>query len=224
MTLEDDKKQNADTQTAAESKTQEKAQGQEEQKQEQNNNAKKDEGEKVNKSVAQKGENGEIIFKNQDELDGFIARKYAQGAEKAEKSKAEVQEPQIQEQAQGQENQKQDEQTTQQEQGQAVPQDYLSTKVALAMAKAGVNAEKVERAARLVDTEKILENGAINDKKLEEEINAVISEFPELKVAKEEEKEEKGFKFGSTQTDDEKVKETKKSVPTKKWNRFNQTI
>ncbi len=214
MTLEDDKKQNADTQTAAESKTQEKAQGQEEQKQEQNNNAKKDEGEKVNKSVAQKGENGEIIFKNQDELDGFIRRKYAQGAEKAEKSKTEKQEPQTQEQ-------KQEEKTTQQEQGQAVPQDYLSTKVALAMAKAGVNAEKVERAARLVDTEKILENGVINDTKLEEEINAVISEFPELKVAKEEEKEEKGFKFGSTQTDDEKAKESK-PIPSKKWNKFNQ--
>jgi len=112
----------------------------------------------------------------------FIRRKYAQGAEKAEKSKTEKQEPQTQEQ-------KQEEKTTQQEQGQAVPQDYLSTKVALAMAKAGVNAEKVERAARLVDTEKILENGVINDTKLEEEINAVISEFPELKVAKEEEKE-----------------------------------
>ncbi len=212
--MEDDKtNQNADTQTAAENKAQDQ---EKEQKQEQSNTAKKDEGEKVNKSVAQKGENGEIIFKNQDELDGFIARKYAQGAEKAEKSKTEKQEPQTQE--------KQEEQTTQQEQGQAVPQDYLSTKVALAMAKAGVNAEKVERAARLVDTEKILENGAINDKKLEEEINAVISEFPELKVAKEEEKEEKGFKFGSTQTDDEKEKETRKSVPTKKWNRFNQTI
>ena len=50
--MEDEKKeQNADTQTATENK----AQANQEQ-------------------IAQKGEDGSIVFKNQDELDGFIRR------------------------------------------------------------------------------------------------------------------------------------------------------
>ena len=97
----------------------------------------------------------------------------------------------------------------------------LRRKVALAMAKAGVNAEKVERASRLVDINKIQENGSINDKSLEDEINAVIAEFPELKNAKEEEKEEKGFKFGATEGTSNSNQTQKRPVATKRWNRFN---
>lgn len=200
--MEDEKNQTVDTQTTAEGNVQK----------EQKKAETKNEGEKAKKQVAQKGENGEIVFKNQDELDGFIRRMYAKGAEKAgngETSK-QVQETQKEEQ----------EDTKQQEQGQVVPEDYLSTKIALAMAKAGVNAERVERAARLVDTTKILENGVISDKKLEDEINAVVAEFPELKNTKEEEKEEKGFKFGATQSDEKGAKQ-EKSIPKKRWNRFN---
>ncbi len=64
--MEDEKKeQNADTQTATENK----AQANQEQKAENKN-----EGEKTKKQVAQKGEDGSIVFKNQDELDGFIRR------------------------------------------------------------------------------------------------------------------------------------------------------
>ena len=68
---------------------------------------------------------------------------------------------------------------------------------------------------------KVLENGALDTKKLEDEINAVISEFPELKIAKEEEKEEKGFKFGATQSNSDENQKNKKPVATKRWNRFN---
>ena len=201
--MEDEKKQNVDTQTTSEEKDQE--------KKEQKKSESKSEGEKTKKQVAQKGENGEIVFKNQDELDGFIARMYAKGAEKAENGETSKQ---------VQETQEKQEEKEQQEQEQVVPEDYLSTKIALAMAKAGVNAERVERAARLVDTTKILENGVISDKKLEEEINAVVAEFPELKNTKEEEKEEKGFKFGATQSN-EKSEKQEKSIPKKRWNRFN---
>ena len=195
--------QNADTQTAT---------GNNVQKQEQKQTENKNEGEKTKKQIAQKGENGEIVFKNQDELDGFIRRMYAKGAEKAEQSETSKQ-------VQDTQN-KQDDQT-QKEQGQTVPQDYLSTKVALAMAKAGVNAEKVERASRLVDINKVLENGVINDKNLEDEIKAVIAEFPELKNAKEEEKQEKGFKFGATEGTSNANQTQKRPVATKRWNRFN---
>ena len=172
----------------------------------------KNEGDKTKKQVAQKGEDGSIVFKNQDELDGFIRRMYAKGAEKAEQGETskQVQETQNKQEEQGQEMEQQ-----------TVPADYLLTKVALAMAKAGVNAEKVERASRLVDINKIQENGSINDKSLEDEINAVIAEFPELKNAKEEEKEEKGFKFGATEGTSNSNQTQKRPVATKRWNRFN---
>lgn len=71
--MEDEKNQNnVDTQTTTDN-------AQKEQKPETKN-----EGEKTKKQVAQKGEDGSIVFKNQDELDGFIRRMYAKGAEKAE--------------------------------------------------------------------------------------------------------------------------------------------
>lgn len=199
--MEDEKNQNnVDTQTTTDN-------AQKEQKTETKN-----EGEKTKKQVAQKGEDGSIVFKNQDELDGFIRRMYAKGAEKAEQGETskQVQETQNKQEDNGQEMEQQ-----------TVPADYLLTKVALAMAKAGVNAEKVERASRLVDINKIQENGAINDKSLEDEINAVIAEFPELKNAKEEEKQEKGFKFGATEGTSNSNQTQKKPVATKRWNRFN---
>ena len=202
--MEDEKKnQNADTQTATENKAQEN----QEQKTENKN-----EGEKTKKQVAQKGEDGSIVFKNQDELDGFIRRMYAKGAEKAEQGETSKQ---------VQENQMQQEETKQEESVATV--DYTD-KIALAMAKAGVDVKKVERAARLVDTSKILENGVLDSKKLEDEIDAVIAEFPELKNTTQEEKEEKGFKFGATEGNSNTSQKTKKSIPSKKWNRFNSLI
>lgn len=202
--MEDEKKnQNADTQTATENKAQEN----QEQKTENKN-----EGEKTKKQVAQKGEDGSIVFKNQDELDGFIRRMYAKGAEKAEQGETSKQ---------VQENQVQQEETKQEEN--VATMDYTD-KIALAMAKAGVDVKKVERAARLVDTSKILENGTLDVKKLEDEINAVIAEFPELKNTTEEGKEEKGFKFGATEGTSNINQKNKKSMPSKKWNRFNSLI
>ena len=195
---DENKNQNADTQTATDN-TQNKEQKAEN----------KNEGEKTKKQVAQKGEDGSIVFKNQDELDGFIRRMYAKGAEKAEQGKT---------QEQVQENQMQQEETKQEKS--VVTADYTD-KIALAMAKAGVDVKKVERAARLVDTSKILENGVLDAKKLEDEINAVIAEFPELKNTTDEEKEEKGFKFGATESNSNASQKTKKSIPTKRWNRFN---
>lgn len=192
---------NADTQTATDNKTQE--------NQEQVKTENKSEGEKTKKQIAQKAEDGSIVFKNQDELDGFIRRMYAKGAEKAEQGETskQVQETQNKQEEQGRE-----------EPIETVQMDYTD-KIALAMAKAGVDVQKVERAARLVDMSKVLENGIVDSKKLEDEINAVIAEFPELKNAKEEEKQEKGFKFGATESSSNQ--ETKKTVTKKRWNKFN---
>lgn len=195
--MEDEKKENVDTQTTTDN-------AQKEQKTENKN-----EGEKAKKQVAQKGEDGSIVFKNQDELDGFIRRMYAKGAEKAEQNETSKQ---VQETQNKQENKEQAKETTQ--------VDYTD-KVALAMAKAGVDVKKVERASRLVDMSKVLVAGILDPKKLEDEINAVISEFPELKIAKEEEKEEKGFKFGATEGTSNQNQTQKRPVATKRWNRFN---
>ena len=186
--MEDEKKENVDTQTTTDNT-------QKEQKAENKN-----EGEKTKKQVAQKGDDGSII-----------RRMYAKGAEKAEQGETskQVQDTQNKQEDKGQEEQKETAQT-----------DYTD-KIALAMAKAGVDVKKVERAARLVDMSKVLENGVLDAKKLEDEINAVISEFPELKIAKEEEKEEIGFKFGATQSNSDENQKNKKPVATKRWNRFN---
>lgn len=197
--MEDEKKRNVDTQTTPDN-------AQKEQKTENKN-----EGEKTKKQIAQKGEDGSIVFKNQDELDGFVRRIYAKGAEKAEQGEISKQVQKI--------DNKQDD-TTQEELKETVQTDY-SDKIALAMAKAGVDVQKVERAARLVDISKVLENGAIESKKLEDEINAVIAEFPELKNTKEEEKKEKGFKFGATEGTSNANQTQKRPVATKRWNRFN---
>lgn len=201
--MEDERNQNnADTQTATDN-----AQNNQEQKTEN-----KSEGEKTKKQVAQKGEDGSIVFKNQDELDGFIRRMYAKGAEKAEQGETSKQ---------VQETQNKQEEKVQEKPKETVRADYTD-KIALAMAKAGVDVQKVERAARLVDMSKVLENGIVDSKKLEDEINAVIAEFPELKNAKEEEKQEKGFKFGATEGTSNANQTQKRPVATKRWNRFNQ--
>ncbi len=195
--MENEEKESADTQA-----TPDNAQNHE-QKTENKNEEKK-----IKKSVAQKGENGEIIFKNQDELDGFINRMYAKGAKKAEQEQnsKQVQETQTKQEDRGQEEPKETAQT-----------DYTD-KIALAMAKVGVDVRKVERAAKLVDMSKVLENGVLNTKKLEDEINLIISEFPELKTVNE---EVKGFKFGATQSNSDENQKSRKPVATKRWNRFN---
>ena len=123
--MEDEKKENVDTQTTTDN-------AQKEQKPENKN-----EGEKTKKQVAQKGDDGSIVFKNQDELDGFIRRMYAKGAEKAEQGETS--------------KQVQDTQNKQEDKGQ----------------------------------------------------------------------EEKGFKFGATQSNSDENQKNKKPVATKRWNRFN---
>lgn len=203
--MEDEKNQNVDTQTTTDNT-------QNEQKSENKNEGKKVNEQSKNKNGITKNEDGSITFESQEKLEEFANKMFAKGANKIEQGKATGQE-------QGTLNNQKEEG---QEQGNAVPSDYLLTKVALAMAKAGVNAEKVERASRLIDINKILENGSINNKGLEDEINAVIAEFPELKNAKEEEKEEKGFKFGATEGTSNLNQTQKRPVASKRWNRFNQ--
>lgn len=160
-------------------------------------NQNKNEGEKGKKAnnVAQKNEDGSITFKNQDELDGFIARMYAKGAEKATQGATSKQRQENTED-ESKENQTKDE-TPKQNQQSVLPSDYYQNKIGLAMAVKGINPTKLQRASRLVDQEKVIINGAVDDTKLEEEINAIISEFPELVEGVNSTSEQKGFKFGA---------------------------
>lgn len=166
-------------------------------KQTDTSNQSKNEGEKVKKAnnVAQKNEDGSITFKNQDELDGFIARMYAKGAEKATQGATSKQRQENTED-ESKENQTKDE-TPKQNQQSVLPSDYYQNKIGLAMAIKGINPTKLQRASRLVDQEKVIINGAVDDTKLEEEINAIISEFPELVEGANSTSEQKGFKFGA---------------------------
>ena len=213
--MEDEKKQNnVDTQTTTDN-----AQNNQEQKTENKNEGSKANEQNKSKNGITKNADGSLTFESQEKLEEFANKMFAKGANKIEQGKATEENANLQnvQEGQGQE----EENNQDQNQGQVLPQDYLLTKVALAMAKAGVNAEKVERASRLVDINKIQENGTINDKSLEDEINAVIAEFPELKNAKEEEKQEKGFKFGATEGTSNSNQTQKRPVATKRWNRFN---
>lgn len=168
----------------------------------------KNEGDKSKKNaVAKANEDGSITFKNQDELDGFISRMFAKGAKKAEK---------------GQQNNEQSNTKDETQETQQIASADYSDKIALALVEADVNPKKARRASRLIDTSKVLVNGVLDEAKLKEEIEATIAEFPELKNTATEDKEEKGFKFGSAGSDDEGLKSgTKKVIPKKKWNRFN---
>lgn len=209
--MEDEKNnQNADTQTATENKAQEN----QEQKTENKNEGSKatEQTKSKSKNGITKNEDGSLTFESQEKLEEFAKKMYAKGAGKAEQGKTSEQ---------TQESQTQQENTTQEENVATV--DYTD-KIALAMAKAGVDVKKVERAARLVDTSKILENGTLDVKKLEDEIDAIIAEFPELKNTTQEEKEGKGFKFGATESNSDTNQKAKKSIPVKRWNRFNSLI
>lgn len=206
--MEDEKEnQNTDTQTVTDNT-------QKEQKTEN-----KSEGTKGNEQSKGKSKNGiiknddgSITFESQEKFEEFASKMFRKGADKVEQNKT----TQEQTTKQAQETQK-----TEEQQSQNQPTQDYTDKIALAMAKAGVDVQKVERAARLVNMSKVLENGVVDAKMLEDEINAVITEFPELKNTKEEEKQEKGFKFGATEGSSNSNQEKKKPVATKKWNRFN---
>lgn len=205
--MNEEENKNVDTQTTTDN-----AQNKEQKAENKSEGSKANEQTKTkSKNGITKNEDGSLTFESQEKLEEFAKKMFAKGANKTEQGKTTYNNANLQ---------NKQEEKGQGEQKETAQADYTD-KIALAMAKAGVDVKKVERAARLVDMSKVLENGALDTKKLEDEINAVISEFPELKIAMEEKKEEKGFKFGATQSNSDENQKNKKSVATKRWNRFN---
>lgn len=74
--------------------------------------------------------------------------------------------------------------------------EAINTKIENALLRKNVKDEKVTRAVRLVDKQNILDkDGSVDTNKLNEEIESLLEEFPELVTSKS--KEEKvGFKIG----------------------------
>lgn len=160
-----------------------------------NKSESKNEGGKSKKNtVAKTNDDGSITFKNQEELNGFIDRMFAKGARKAEKEGSETQSKEQGKQG-NQENQQSEEET----QETVVPKQNFTADIALALIEADINPKKARRAANLVDMNKVIVDGQLDEAKLKEEIDAITTDFPELKVSASESKELQGFKFGAGQ-------------------------
>lgn len=82
----------------------------------------------------------------------------------------------------------------------SVRQQLVSAKVESVMATSGIKPEKIERAARLVDSKKCVDkDGNPDAEKIKKEIDDLIKDFPELKTTVEE--GAAGFKFGANSKD-----------------------
>lgn len=163
-----------------------------------NKSENKNEGGKSKKNtVAKTNEDGSITFKNQEELNGFIDRMFAKGAKKAEKAEnkgaeTQAEAPETQEEQREQQDVVKSQETT-------LPKENFIADIALALIEADINPKKARRAANLVDMSKVIVNGQLDEAKLKEEIDAITTDFPELKVSVNESKEPQGFKFGAGQ-------------------------
>lgn len=74
--------------------------------------------------------------------------------------------------------------------------EAINTKIENALLRKNVKDEKVTRAVRLVDKKNILDkDGSVDTNKLNEEIEALLEDFPELVTSKSSE-EKVGFKIG----------------------------
>ena len=93
----------------------------------------------------------------------------------------------------------------------SVRQQLVSAKVESVMATSGVKPEKIERAARLVDMSKCVNNdGNPDPEKIKKEIEELLKDFPELKTAAEE--GSAGFKFGANNSGEGDATETASKV------------
>lgn len=155
-----------------------------------NKNEKKG-GSKAN-SVAKQNEDGSITFKNQEELNGFINKMYAKGASNVENKEQGVQDDGKDNPEQEEEKQNKAEQTDNIQQ----VKDYTDS-IALALVEADINPKRARMASRLIDQNKVVVNGVIDESKMQEEINNLVANWPELKATNSTNNQNAGFKFGA---------------------------
>lgn len=78
---------------------------------------------------------------------------------------------------------------------------YIRAELKGAMATLDVDAKKLGRAARLIEPEDVMENGAYSEEKAKQEIEKLLQEWPELKRA-EVGSENNDFSFGAPRQDE----------------------
>jgi len=156
-------------------------------------------------SVAKQNEDGSITFKNQKELDGFISKMYAKGASKAENNNNTQNSKTDENTKDGEKEEESDSQEG--EIGNEQPLKDYTDSIALALVEADINPKKARKASRLIDTGKVIINGVLDSAKLEEEINNLVAEWPELKNSNQDVNQAKGFKFGGEGQQDENTEE-----------------
>lgn len=161
-------------------------------------------GKKAN-SVAQTNEDGSITFKNQQELEGFIGKMFRKGAKSAEQKVNSDENVEnngdTQSNAGGNtKNNSGDNKDEQEKEETSQATIDMTADIALALVEADIDPKKARRAARLIDANKVVIQGALDTAKLQEEINTLVAEWPELKSkTSENQGSNAGFKFGASQ-------------------------
>lgn len=166
-------------------------------------------GKKAN-SVAQTNEDGSITFKSQEELEGFINKTFRKGAKSAEQKTNDENEGNMQDNTESDTNNGNNNKNEVEQEKEKTSQTTvdMTADIALALVEADIDPKKARRAARLVDPNKVIVQGTIDTAKLQEEINALVAEWPELKSkAIENQGSNAGFKFGASQENDSNSEE-----------------
>ena len=84
----------------------------------------------------------------------------------------------------------------------------MTSDIALALIEADIDPKKARRAARLIDQNKVINQGLLDTARLQEEINNLVAEWPELKVkTAENQASNNHFKFGASQENDSNSEE-----------------
>ncbi len=170
-------------------------------------------GKKAN-SVAQANEDGSISFKSQEELEGFINKMFRKGAKSAEQKSNGENEGDTQDNTEGDTNNNINNNNSgngkveqeKEETSQATVD--MTADIALALVEADIDPKKARRAARLIDANKVIIQGTLDTAKLQEEINILVAEWPELKSKSiENQGSNAGFKFGASQENDSNSEE-----------------
>lgn len=105
-------------------------------------------------------------------------------------------------------------------QGKALVQKAQVEKDAVLMAMSlGLDAKTIPYVLKLADLSSVMDkDGKINEEAVKTAINKVLDDVPQLKPAA---AENKGFQIGGGQQNQQKNNVNQNTVPTKRWNRFN---
>lgn len=88
---------------------------------------------------------------------------------------------------------------------------YAQAELKASMAIAGVNPKKVQRAVRLIDAANVIENGQFSEEKAKQEIEALLQDWPELKMA-ENGSDDNAFYFGAPEQAEQNSEEKQKGI------------